>query len=63
MQERSVCYPDTLLYQQSGCTDPAGEDAGLPAAMTLKENIYKAINTLRLLWMVGLTIFQRKFFI
>ena len=26
-------------------------------AMTLKENVYKAINTLRLLWMVGLAIF------
>ncbi len=31
--------------------------------MTLKENIYKIISTLRLLWTAGLTIFQRKFFI
>ena len=31
-------------------------------AMTLKENIYKDINTLRLLWTAVITVFQRKLF-
>lgn len=31
--------------------------------MTLKENICKTINTLRLLWMAGLTISKPKIFI
>ena len=30
-------HADALLYQQSGCTDPAGENVGLPAAMVFRQ--------------------------